>query len=148
MEKVIYHLERNKIPFYVGKTSNIKKRFTAHKKKYGNNISIVVIEEVNDKDWKELERYHIETYFLQGHKLLNTHSGGNGRPEGIRNTKFIIDAFMNDLNSFRINKIQYNVYPDFIEQLSKYYNSFNDKEEAYIRCYERLFNIYYQKGEN
>jgi hypothetical protein len=76
----IYVLERNEIPFYIGKTKNPTLREKDHKSKYGNNISFVVIDETLDikEIWKFWESYWIEQFKVWGFELLNKNKGGGG----------------------------------------------------------------------
>lgn len=75
---IIYLLEKNQIPFYVGKCSNINVRYSQHKKTYGRDINIKVLELVEDKDWKIKERYYIALFKSQGFNLENKNNGGGG----------------------------------------------------------------------
>jgi hypothetical protein len=75
---IIYLLEKNQIPFYVGKCNNINVRYSQHKKTYGGNINIKVLELVEDKDWKFKERYYIALFKSQGFNLENKNKGGGG----------------------------------------------------------------------
>ena len=71
----IYILTKNEIPFYVGKTSNIKGRLKTHQKKYGENISINIIDDCDYEDSKDLEFYYIDIYLKKGYILENKHIG-------------------------------------------------------------------------
>jgi len=75
---IIYSLEINNTPFYIGKCNNINVRFTQHKKTFGNNIKIKILELVEKKDWKIKEKYYIELFKSQGFKLENKNNGGGG----------------------------------------------------------------------
>ncbi len=81
---IIYILEKNNIPFYVGKCNNINVRFSQHKKTYGDNINIKILELVENKDWKDKEKYYIELYSSKGFKLENKNKGGGG-PTNLNN---------------------------------------------------------------
>ena len=72
----IYILERNGIPFYVGKTKG-KWRKTIHKRNY---IDIVYseIDIVEDEQWKFWEQYWICQFKAWGFKLENKNDGGGG----------------------------------------------------------------------
>jgi hypothetical protein len=72
----IYILERNKIPFYVGKANDVVRRKHSHYQKYGNDITLTVIDEV--EDWKYWEEYWIEQFKTWGFILLNQNKGGGG----------------------------------------------------------------------
>jgi hypothetical protein len=75
---IIYVLEKNNVPFYVGKCNNINVRFCQHKKTYGLDINIKVLELVDDKEWKDKERYYILLHESKGFKLENKNKGGGG----------------------------------------------------------------------
>jgi hypothetical protein len=72
----IYILERNGIPFYVGKANDVVRRKHKHHQTYGNNITLTVIDDV--EDWKYWEEYWIEQFKTWGFVLLNQNKGGGG----------------------------------------------------------------------
>lgn len=72
----IYVLERNGIPFYVGKANDVIRRKHKHYQTYGTDINLTIIDEV--EDWKYWESYWIEHYKQQGFTLLNQNKGGGG----------------------------------------------------------------------
>jgi len=72
----IYHLERNGKPFYVGYTSHPIQRKSEHRKTYGKDINLCVIEKTND--YLQAEEYWIEQYRQWGFELLNKNKGGGG----------------------------------------------------------------------
>jgi hypothetical protein len=72
----IYILERNGIPFYVGKANDIVRRKHKHSQTYGNDIILTIIDKV--KDWKYWEEYWIEQFKTWGFTLLNQNKGGGG----------------------------------------------------------------------
>ena len=76
----IYILEQNNIPFYIGKSSNPYNRFYNHKIKYGSNINLLIIDDV--EDWKFWEKHYISLYKSWGFKLLNKNKGGGGPDKG------------------------------------------------------------------
>lgn len=43
---------KNNIPFYIGKSNNPSHRLYNHIKTYGNDISLEIIDECSDNDWK------------------------------------------------------------------------------------------------
>ena len=80
MKHKIYYLHNgDNIPFYIGKTNNLKVRLANHRKKY-KDADIEVISEV--KDWKRWERYYIKKYTNLGYNLLNGNKGGGGPNAG------------------------------------------------------------------
>jgi len=72
----IYVLEKNGIPFYVGKAKDTTRRKHAHRKTYGLDIQSYVIDEV--EDWKFWECYWIEQFKCWGFILENKNNGGGG----------------------------------------------------------------------
>ena len=78
----IYVLERNGIPFYIGKTiQEIKDRYYTH----GNrkiNSEIIEIDCVNDDEWRFWESWYIELFKTWGFELENKNNGGGGRGPG------------------------------------------------------------------
>lgn len=85
----IYILERNNIPFYVGKTnSNIKnRRIYLHKAKFGKDIHLEFIDEVSIVEWKFWESYYISLFKFWGFKLENKNNGGGGLTNVKQETK-------------------------------------------------------------
>jgi hypothetical protein len=71
---LIYVLEKNSIPFYIGKTSSSKSRFNSHKRDY--DCEIFIIDEVDD--WKFWEKHYISLFKSWGFKLENKNNGGGG----------------------------------------------------------------------
>lgn len=76
----IYILERNKVPFYVGKTRHLTRRKHKHYQTYGNNITLEVIDTCDDKKeiWKFWESYYIDLFKSWGFELENKNNGGGG----------------------------------------------------------------------
>lgn len=76
----IYILERNNIPFYVGKTKNTTRRKHKHYVTYGTNINLSIIDTCNDgrEFWKPLEEFWIRYIEFLGFSLLNKNYGGGG----------------------------------------------------------------------
>jgi hypothetical protein len=58
----IYVLEKNDVPFYIGKSINSFHRFYKHKKTYGVNISLYILDIIPDNEWKFWEKYYISLY--------------------------------------------------------------------------------------
>lgn len=78
----IYILERNGVPFYVGKTlQEIKERFYTHKDKKENS-EIFEIDCVDDSEWRFWESWYIELFKSWGFELENKNNGGGGRGPG------------------------------------------------------------------
>lgn len=74
----IYLLERDSIPFYIGKTKNLKSREIDHKTKFGKNITLIPIDLVKEDEWIFWEIYWINQFKQWGFKLENKNNGGNG----------------------------------------------------------------------
>jgi len=65
-------------PFYIGKSNSPIKRKYFHKKEFGKNIILNVLDEVYLKEWVFWEKYYIELYYSWGFNLKNKNKGGNG----------------------------------------------------------------------
>jgi hypothetical protein len=84
MKNKIYlltNLDSNQYRVYIGQTSNPQARLHNHKKKYGGNIQMTIIDEIitsNRKELKQLESFWIELFTGWGFKLDNKNKGGNG----------------------------------------------------------------------
>lgn len=72
----IYFLEKNYIPFYIGKTKSPIRRKHKHYLTYGKDIELIILDEV--EDWKYWESYWIEQFKHWGFNLLNQNKGGGG----------------------------------------------------------------------
>jgi hypothetical protein len=74
----IYILEKEGVPFYVGKTTNFIVRKCYHRKKYGEDIGWYFINEIEDNEWQFWEKHYISLFKSWGFKLSNQNSGGGG----------------------------------------------------------------------
>jgi hypothetical protein len=76
----IYTLEKNGVPFYVGKCTNIVRRKHKHYIKYGSSITLTVIDEVGNKkeEWIFWEKHYISLFKSWGFQLENKNDGGGG----------------------------------------------------------------------
>jgi hypothetical protein len=72
----IYILERNGVPFYIGKAKNTTRRKHKHYNTYGTNIKLEIIDEV--EDWRYWEEFYIWLFKSWGFKLENKNNGGGG----------------------------------------------------------------------
>jgi hypothetical protein len=82
MLTTIYFLEKNNIPFYVGKTlQEIKDRYYTHGSRKINS-EIIEIDCVNDDEWRFWESWYIELFKTWGFELENKNNGGGGRGPG------------------------------------------------------------------
>lgn len=76
---IIYYLHKgDDIPFYIGKTINLKSRLKGHKKKFGKDIQLEEIDFVKTGDWKFWEKYWISQFKTWGFELVNKNDGGGG----------------------------------------------------------------------
>jgi hypothetical protein len=71
-------LEKNNIPFYIGKTVNFVVRKHYHRKKFGDDITWFFIDLVPDTEWKFWEKHYISLFKSWGFKLENKNNGGGG----------------------------------------------------------------------
>jgi hypothetical protein len=74
---IIYILEKNEIPFYVGKTKG-DWRENKHKRTFGKDITFFEIDCVEDKEWIFWEKYYISLFKSWGFILENKNDGGGG----------------------------------------------------------------------
>ena len=76
----IYVLEKDNIPFYIGKTRCLTRRKHKHYSTYGNNISLNIVDQCGDDKfiWKPLEIKWIQYYKDLGFSILNRNNGGGG----------------------------------------------------------------------
>ena len=75
----IYYLHKgDNIPFYIGKTNKPEWRIGGHRKLFGPNTKLEIIDEVLKKDFKFWECYWIEQLTSWGFKLENKNKGGGG----------------------------------------------------------------------
>ena len=66
---------------YVGKTNNFVVRESGHRKKYGSQIKITIIDQVDSKrrqDWEPIETMWIQTFISWGFQLENKILGNKG----------------------------------------------------------------------
>jgi hypothetical protein len=94
----IYILEKNGVPFYVGKAKNPTRRIHKHYIKFGEDITISIIDEVKEYEWKFWESYWIEQFKQWYFKLENKNNGGGGPTKWTEDQKNLI-------NPQRIDKI-------------------------------------------
>lgn len=87
MKTIIYCIfTETNIPIYIGKTiqkMDIRKNF--HKRRFGNNITIMELDYVDD--WKFWEKYWIEQFKVWGYSLLNRNKGGGGPTKHTKQTR-------------------------------------------------------------
>jgi hypothetical protein len=95
----IYVLEKNNIPFYVGKSTHTTQTKNAHKRTYGKDITFYVVDETNEQEWKFWESYWIEQFQQWGFILENKNQGGGGPTQWTEEQK-------HSINPIRVNKIK------------------------------------------
>lgn len=79
MRTAIYYLYKSDgIPFYIGKTNEINWRKQSHKRTYGFDTVLEVIDEVPISEWKFWETHYISLFRSWGFKLENKNNGGGG----------------------------------------------------------------------
>jgi hypothetical protein len=76
----IYYLEKNNIPFYIGKTKNSKSREADWKREFGEDIIFNLIDECDNikEIWKFWENHWIQQFKQWGFQLINQNEGGGG----------------------------------------------------------------------
>jgi hypothetical protein len=76
----IYFLHKgDNIPFYIGKSNNpYKQRLHRHRKKFGENTQLEILEEIPIESWKFWEVYWISQFKCWGFLLENKNGGGGG----------------------------------------------------------------------
>jgi hypothetical protein len=72
----IYILEKDGVPFYVGKAKNHIRRKHNHYQTYGTDIKLEIIDEV--ENWRFWEEFYIELFKSWGFILTNKNNGGGG----------------------------------------------------------------------
>lgn len=75
---VIYALLKENTVFYIGKSKHIKSRFNRHKITYGNDIELLELDNVKNKEWLFWEKHYISLFKSWGFKLTNQNKGGGG----------------------------------------------------------------------
>ena len=125
----IYELSRNGTPFYVGKTINPDLRIINHKKKRGQNISLILIDEImGDKtQWIPIESYWIEQYRQWGFELENKNKGGSGR-----DSIYTRDEFFRNQRESQKKWVQNNK-EHILERDRQYYHSNKAKTKQYYQ---------------
>ena len=78
-QTIIYYLHKgDNIPFYIGKTINLSYRIGHHRKTYGKNVKIEILDLVDTSKWVFWERYWISQFKTWGFELTNANDGGGG----------------------------------------------------------------------
>lgn len=76
--KIYFIHNGDNIPFYVGKSNRLRGRIASHRRTFGDNIILEVIDEVPLSEWKFWENYWIEQFKSWGFNLKNKNNGGGG----------------------------------------------------------------------
>ena len=71
MKHYVYVLTDNNIPFYVGRTNNLKDRCYKHKWNLKRDFEMNVIDTCDEYDIPFLEAFYITSYRQNGYKLIN-----------------------------------------------------------------------------
>jgi len=133
----IYYLTYNHedIPFYVGKSKNCYSRLFAHKKTYGENIKMVKIDKIKNKEWLFWEKHYVSLFKSWGFKLDNKNNGGGG------STKASKEKIQKLKNIKSIPIIQYDINGNFVREWNsgKQYAEINNLSNgtAITQCLKR-----------
>jgi len=82
MNTIIYTLANNEIPFYIGKTVNVKKRIWQHKVKYPN-ATLEEIDNVPTSQWRFWEQYYMSLFYSWGFSLKNKRGYDGVGPDAV-----------------------------------------------------------------
>ena len=88
----IYILVENNIPIYLGKTNKPNRRLKEHKVNFSKNISLEVIDEVEEEEWIFWEQWWIEIFNSWEIQLLNKNKGGGGPNHQTKPTRLLIGS--------------------------------------------------------
>ena len=99
----IYCLEKDNIPFYIGKACNVVNRLSSHRKTYGIDVILYIIDECNNSknEWKFWECYWIQQFKQWGFELTNQNNGGGGPTQW---TKELINSEFNQNRKLKISE--------------------------------------------
>lgn len=77
----IYYLHwGDNVPFYIGKSINPLSRMYNHRRKWGKEVLLEIIDEVPTLEWRFWEKYYICLFKGWGFILENLNNGGGGIP--------------------------------------------------------------------
>ena len=74
----IYILLENETPVYIGKTNEPNRRLREHRMNFSKDVSLEIIDEVEESEWEFWEQWWIELFHIWGITLLNKNKGGGG----------------------------------------------------------------------
>jgi len=75
---LIYILLENETPVYIGKTNEPNRRLREHRMNFSKDVSLEIIDEVEETEWEFWEKWWIEIFNTWGITLLNRNKGGGG----------------------------------------------------------------------
>jgi len=75
---LIYILLENETPVYIGKTNEPNRRLREHRMNFSKDVSLEIIDEVEETEWEFWEKWWIEIFNTWGIILLNRNKGGGG----------------------------------------------------------------------
>jgi len=75
---LIYYLHYKEEVFYVGRTIDGKKRLIQHKTRFGKEIKMEIIDQVEDDDKNRVEMFYIHLFKSWGFSLVNKDYGRRG----------------------------------------------------------------------
>lgn len=131
----IYYLEQDEKIFYVGYTKNPKTRIIPHRKKFGNDIEMKILEYRDD--YREAEKQWIDHFRLLGYELENVYEGGNGKGCYPKDAKQVIYNLTKWLNAKKIGwNFESTIDDEFIPQLQEYYDT-----HGYDKTYKKAINM-------
>jgi hypothetical protein len=90
---LIEGIDNNPYKIYIGKSKQPYFRKSFHKSRFGDDISFIIIDEINSlerKDWKPIECYWIEQFKHWGFDVMNRNNGGGGTPYHTEYTKKLL----------------------------------------------------------
>ena len=102
----IYYLHLgDHVPFYIGKTkTSLSKRIYNHRRTFGNDIHIELLDIIKQNEWKFWETYWIEQIKCWGFTLKNKNNGGGGVPYHTKETR---NKISNNWNNKTIEEKEY-----------------------------------------
>ena len=107
----IYLLEFKDNTYYIGKTNSILRRVKEHTRKLSIDFNYVILDEIENINWKFWEQYWIEQFKAWEFTLLNKNNGGGGTLAGIKRSeecKHKISIALSNRNVTWNNKISHN----------------------------------------